>query len=159
VSAHHLDLDLLTHTFPIGSITGRVDLDLRGLELFDWSPVAFDAKIFTSPGDRSRHRISQRAITSIAGVSGGGGTVAQALGTGFLRFFDTFHYDRLGLACQLRNDVCLMSGIEPTGTGYYIVKGGGLPRIDIIGNAGRVDWPTLVAQLEAGMHSQNIIVR
>jgi len=159
VTARNLDLDLLTHTFPIGSITGRVNVDMRGLELFNWAPVAFDTKIFTSPNDHSRHRISQRAITSIAGVGGGGGTVARALSSGFLRFFDTFHYDRLGLSCQLRNDVCLMSGIEPTRTGYYIVKGAGLPRIDIIGNAGRVDWPTLLAQLEAGMHSQNIIVR
>ncbi len=29
-----------------------------------------------------------------------------------------------------------MSGIEPAGVGYYIVKGAGLPRIDIIGSQG-----------------------
>ena len=80
-------------------------------------------------------------------------SVSAVLQSGFLRFFKTFHYDRLGLSCQLRNDVCLMGGLEPTATGYYIVKGGGLPRIDIIGNAGRVDWPTLLAQIQSGMQS------
>jgi hypothetical protein len=154
LTARNLNLDLLTHTFPIGSITGRVDAEMRGLELFNWTPVAFDARIFTVPGDRSPHRISQRAVTSISGLGGGGGSVSAALQSGFLRFFKTFHYDRLGLSCQLRNDVCLMSGLEPTETGYYIVKGGGLPRIDIIGNAGRVDWPTLLAQIQSGMQSQ-----
>jgi hypothetical protein len=159
VSARHLDLDLLTHTFSIGSITGRLDADIKGLELFNWSPVAFDARLQSTPGDSSEHRISQKAVTSISGVGGGGGGVTAALQSGVLQFFKTFHYDRIGISCQLRDEVCLMSGLEPARTGYYLVKGRGLPRIDIIGNAGRVDWTQLVAQISASMHSQNIIVR
>jgi hypothetical protein len=159
VTARHLDLDLLTHTFSIGSITGRLDTDIKGLELFNWSPVAFDARLQTTPGDRSKHLISQRAITSISSVGGGGGGVTAALQSGVLKFFHTFRYDRIGISCQLRDEVCLMSGIEPARTGYYLVKGRGLPRIDIIGNAGRVDWPQLVGQIAASMHSQNITVR
>lgn len=43
-----------------------------------------------------------------------------------------------------------MDGVEPaSGTSYYIVKGSGLPRIDIIGNARRVNWNRLVGQLKA----------
>jgi hypothetical protein len=159
VAARHLDLDLLTHTFSIGSITGRLDADIKGLELFNWSPVAFDARLQTTPADRSKHLISQRAITSISSVGGGGGGVTAALQSGVLKFFKTFHYDRLGMSCQLRDEVCLMSGLEPARTGYYLVKGRGLPRIDIIGNAGRVDWTQLVTQIAASMHSQNILVR
>jgi hypothetical protein len=159
VTARRLDLDLLTHTFTIGSITGRLDADIKGLELFNWSPVAFDARLQTTPGDRSKHLISQRAITSISNVGGGGGGVTAALQSGVLRFFHTFHYDRIGISCQLRDEVCLMSGLEPARTGYYLVKGRGLPRIDIIGNAGRVDWTQLVGQIAASMHSQNILVR
>ena len=53
VTARHLDLDLLTHTFSIGSISGRLDADIKGLELFNWSPVAFDARLQTTPGDKS----------------------------------------------------------------------------------------------------------
>jgi hypothetical protein len=159
VTARHLDLDLLTHTFSIGSISGRLDADIKGLELFNWSPVAFDARLQTTPGDESEHRISQRAVTSISSVGGGGGGVTAALQSGVLQFFKTFHYDRIGISCQLRDEVCLMSGLEPAKNGYYLVKGRGLPRIDIIGNAGRVDWPQLVAQISASMHSQNITVR
>jgi hypothetical protein len=160
VTARQLDLDLLTHTFSIGSITGRLDADIKGLELFNWSPVAFDARLQTTPADRSKHLISQRAITSISSVGGGGGGgVTAALQSGVLKFFQTFHYDRIGISCQLRDEVCLMNGLEPARTGYYLVKGRGLPRIDIIGNAGRVDWTQLVGQIAASMHSQNVLVR
>jgi hypothetical protein len=52
-----------------------------------------------------------------------------------------------------------MSGIERVGIGYYIVKGRGIPRIDIIGSTGRVDWPRLVSQIVAGMRAENVQVR
>ncbi|MFT3771594.1 MAG: hypothetical protein QM820_39780 [Minicystis sp.] len=35
ITARNLDLDQVTHTFPIGGITGRLDADIGGLELFD----------------------------------------------------------------------------------------------------------------------------
>jgi len=158
VTARRLDLSLVTRTFPIGSITGRLDADINRLELFNWSPVAFDAKLYTSPGDKTKKLISQKAVTSISNVGGGGGGVTAALQSGVLRFFDDFRYDQLGITCKLENDVCLMGGIEPAGIGYYIVRGKGLPRIDIIGNQGRVAWPQLVGQISAGMHS-NVVVR
>ena len=158
VTARGLDLDLVTHTFAIGSITGLLNADVKGLELFNWSPVAFDARLYSTPGDRSKHLISQKAVASISNIGGGAGGVAAALQSGVLQFFHTFHYDRIGISCQLRGEVCLMAGIEPARTGYYLVRGSGVPRIDIIGNAGRVDWPQLVAQIEASIHSQNVTV-
>jgi hypothetical protein len=42
-----------------------------------------------------------------------------------------------------------MRGIGPARNGYYIVRGRGLPRIDVVGNAGRIIWPQLVANLKA----------
>ena len=33
------------------------------------------------------------------------------------------------------------------GVGYYIVKGAGIPRIDIVGNAGRVNWNQLISSI------------
>lgn len=159
VTARDLNLDLVTRTFPIGNITGRLNADLTGLQLFAWSPVAFDARLYTTPGDRSRHRISQKAVTSLASVGGGGGAVTSALQSGFLRFFQTFRYDRIGLTCVLRNEVCRMSGIEPAAKGgYYIVKGRGLPRLDIIGNEGLVNWTQLLSQVESAMRSGGVVV-
>jgi hypothetical protein len=151
VRARDLDLLQVTSTFSVGNITGKLEADVLGLELFAWSPVAFDARLATPKGDRSKHRISAKAVGNLSNIGGGGGSVMQSLQSGALKFFDDFNYDRLGLTCKLRDDVCLMSGVEPAGVGYYIVKGSGIPRIDIVGNAGRVNWPQLVSQVVDGM--------
>jgi len=41
-----------------------------------------------------------------------------------------------------------MDGVAPAQRGYYIVKGGGLPRIDVVGFSRRVDWKTLIQRLK-----------
>lgn len=160
VRARGLDLNLVTHTFAFGSMTGRVDADVTGLKLFDWSPVAFDARLYTMPGDRSPHRISQNAVTRIAGLGGSSGAVTAALESGVLRFFHTFRYSRVGIGCRLRNEVCMMSGAgaAPDG-GYYLVQGSGIPRLDIIGNVHRVNWPQLIGQIAAGMREHGFVVK
>jgi len=158
VTARRLDLALLTNTFSIGSITGRLDADINDLELFNWSPVSFDARLYSTPDDNSKRMISAKAVTSISNVAGGGGGVTAALQSGVMRFFDEFRYDQIGIACRLENEVCLMSGIEPAGIGYYLVRGRGLPRIDIIGNQGRVAWPQLMGQIASSINS-DVVVR
>lgn len=153
-----LDLDLLTSAFSFGRITGRLSGAIHGLELFNWQPVAFDARLYTSPG-RTRQRISQRAVQNIGSIGGGGAGVAAALSSGFLRFFEEFNYARLGITCKLENEVCEMGGVGPAPNGgYYLVQGRGLPRIDVIGNARRVDWPRLVGQLAAATASSGPVV-
>jgi hypothetical protein len=148
VRARDLDLGLVTQTFEVGSITGRLEADILGLELFAWSPVAFDARLATPKGDKSRHRISAKAVSSLSNVGGGGGGVVQALQSGVLKFFDEYNYDKLGITCRLRGDVCAMSGVEAAPNGYYIVKGAGIPRIDIVGNQGRVSWNVLMSSIQ-----------
>ena len=147
VRARNLDLGLVTQTFEVGSITGKLEADVLGLELFAWTPQKFDARLATPKGDKSRHRISAKAVSSLSNVGGGGGGVVQALQSGVLKFFDEYSYDKLGITCKLRGDVCEMAGIEPAGVGYYIVKGAGVPRIDIVGNAGRVNWNQLMSSI------------
>ena len=154
VRIERLDLALVTNTFSIGSITGRLDGALKGLELFNWSPVAFDAFLQTPAGDRSSHRISARAVGNLANIGGGGGGVRTALESGVFRMFDEYNYDRIGIRCRLANDVCTMSGIEPAGIGYFILKGRGVPHINIVGNAGRVNWPQLVSQIATQMRGE-----
>lgn len=157
VTARRLDLSLVTSTFEVGSITGRLDADILGLELFNWSPVEFDARLYSTPGDNSKKLISAKAVGSISTVAGGGAGVIQQLQSGVLKFFDDYRYDRLGIACRLENDVCTMSGIEPARTGYYLVKGRGVPRIDVIGNQGEVAWPQLVAQIASGIKNGPVV--
>lgn len=145
IIARGLDLELITRTFEFGGITGRLDMDVTGLETFGISPVAFDLRAGTPRNDRSRHRISQRAVQNLSKLGGGGATAA--LQSGLLRFFEQFGYSRLGLGCQLRNDVCQISGIEPAPDGFYIMKGSGIPKLDIIGHNHRVEWLTFVSQI------------
>jgi len=158
VGVEDLDLELVTRTFEFGSITGRLSGYISDLEMFDWMPEAFDAFLYTPPDDRGKRRISQRAVTNLSSIGGGsGGGVAAALQGGFLGFFDDFGYDRLGLSCRLANDVCVMGGVMPAPGGYYIVKGAGLPRINVIGSQTRVAWTTLVRQLGAVMESEIVV--
>ena len=145
IKLDNLDLDPLTRTFEFGNIQGRFSGQVDNLQLIDWRPVAFDAKFATPADDKSRHRISQRAVESISKIGGGG--IGGAVSRGFLRVFDEFSYDRIGISCTLRNGVCTMDGVAPAQQGYYLVKGGGLPRIDIIGYAHRVDWDTLLERI------------
>lgn len=159
IDVDRLDLAQVTSTFEFGMITGRLSGHVRDLETFDWMPVAFDASFYSTPGDKSKRRIDQRAVSNLSSIGGGsGGSVTSALQGGFLRFFDSFGYDRLGLSCRLENDVCHMDGVARADTGYYIVKGSGLPRIDVIGNQRSVAWSRLVRQLAAITQSPGPIV-
>ncbi|MBA3564213.1 MAG: hypothetical protein H0W33_09445 [Gammaproteobacteria bacterium] len=154
-----LDLESVTDTFEIGRIEGGLDGDVERLRLFRWMPVAFDARVYTPPEDELRHRISQRAVESISSLGGGGGAAA-ALSSGFLQFFESFAYARLGLGCRLENEVCHMQGIAPAPEGgYYIVEGKWLPRIDVIGHAEHVDWPVLLEQLRSLANADDVVVR
>ena len=158
IDVDNLDLKLVTNTFSFGMITGRLSGRVEDLETFDWMPTAFDARFYTPPGDRSKHRISQRAVTNLSSIGGGsGGGVAAALQGGFLKFFDSFGYERLGLSCRLANDVCTMRGVENTAGGYYIVKGSGLPRINVVSSQSRVAWTRLVRQLGTIMDSKIVV--
>ena len=146
VILRNLDLKLVTGAFSFGEIQGRLEGTIADLRLVDWEPVQFDAELRTSPKAKPR-RISQRAVNSLSSI-GGGGAVA-ALQAGVLRVFESFGYEQIGLRCKMRNNRCSMSGVEPAKSGYYIVKGSGLPRLDVIGHANQVDWPELVERLMA----------
>ncbi len=145
VQLDNLDLEALTNTFAFGKIQGRLEGWVRDLRMVAWQPVSFDAGLQTPKDDDSRHRISQRAVDNLTSLGGG---VGGALSKTFLRFFEEFSYDRLGLTCKLQGSVCQMGGVGDAKRGYYIVKGGGLPRIDVIGYSHEVDWPTMLERLQ-----------
>ncbi|TJY59777.1 hypothetical protein E4T66_11355 [Sinimarinibacterium sp. CAU 1509] len=147
IELRRLDLAAVTGAFDFGRIEGRLDGDIEGLRVVGWEPVAMNARLYSSPDDRSRHRISQRAIDSISSIGGG---PTGLLSRGFMSFFEDFAYDRIGWRCALDNGVCRMSGIKPgpDGRGYVLVKGKGLPRIDVVGYSTQVNWRTFMAQLK-----------
>lgn len=155
----NLDLEAVTRAFSFGRIEGRLNGDVEQLQMLRWQPVAFDARLVTPEDDDSRRRISQRAIENISAIGGGG--ASAALSAGFLRFFEEFAYDRIGISCRLSGGVCHMGGLGPStdGQGYVLVKGRRLPRIDVIGHAREVDWATLVEQLKTVTEGEGPVVR
>lgn len=158
VAIDDVDMAPMTDAFGFGSISGRMDGYIRDLRMVDWSPVAFDAWIGSDPAWKGRRRLSQRAVEDISKVGGGGGLMG-GLQAQALRLFDDFRYDRLGLGCRLRDNVCAMSGVDSAGDGYTIVQGAGLPRIQVVGFRRRVDWPTLVARLKAATEGQTPVIQ
>ncbi|HFD79315.1 MAG TPA: hypothetical protein ENK05_02825 [Gammaproteobacteria bacterium] len=148
VRAEHVDLKTLTRTFDFGRIEGQLRGEVKGLYMEAWQPVAFDAFLATPEGDRSRHRISQKAVDNLSDLGGGG--VGGALSRSFLRVFEDFPYRRLGIGCRLENGVCHMRGVGPAPDGgYYLVEGAFLPHLDVIGHVREVDWQGLLDRLIA----------
>jgi len=145
IDMRNLDLDLLTRTFSFGSMQGRVDVALKGLELSNWKPVAFDGAVRSSPGNYPR-KISQRAVQNISALGGAG--AAAAIQRSFLGIFEQFGYRQLGLSCVLKNGICLMDGIAAAPNGYVIVQGGGIPAITVIGYNRSVSWDELINRLQ-----------
>ena len=144
VSIRRISLAALTQAFSFGRISGRVDGEVLGLELVDWQPAGFNARFFSSPKDDLPHRISQRAVDNLASLGGG---PTALLSTTFLRFFEEFSYEDLGLSCRMSKGVCEMGGIADADDGYFLVRGSGVPRISVKGYNRRVDWASLVERL------------
>ncbi len=146
LNMRELDLDLLTRTFSFGNMQGRIDVDVNNLELQDWQPARFDARLFSSAGNYPK-KISQKAVQNISALGGAG--AAAAIQRSYLRFFENFGYDRIGWSCRLRNGVCAMGGVDDgSGGAYAIVKGGGIPAITVMGYNRDVSWSELVTRLK-----------
>lgn len=154
----NLDLGALTRTFSFGAIEGKLDGDVNKLQLINWQAVQFDAAVYSSPG-RYPKKISQRAVENISSLGGAGATAA--IQRSVLRFFDEFNYKMIGLSCRLRNDLCLMGGVESiseradgkaavntSSSAFVIVKGSGVPAITVMGYNHSVRWDELLSRLK-----------
>ncbi|MFA6164913.1 MAG: C4-dicarboxylate ABC transporter, partial [Methylobacter sp.] len=156
IEIENLDLDQLTRRFEFGGITGKLSGYVRQLYMENWHPVTFFAWLGTPETDDSRHRISQKAVKNIASIGGGG--ASDILSRSFLNLFETFGYDKLGLGCYLHDGVCQLMGVEATESGYAIITGGGLPRIDVIGYNSHIDWNVLMERLKRISTSDKVII-
>jgi hypothetical protein len=156
MEVENLDLYAITQKIKMGEIKGRISGHIRNAYFENWQPVTFYAWFGTPENDNSPHRISQKAVENIASIGGGG--AADVISKGFLRFFDTFGYDRIGFGCYLYQGVCQLMGVEAAKQGYYIIKGGGLPRIDVVGFNPRVDWKLLIKRLSRLTDTDKVIV-
>ncbi|ODB86247.1 hypothetical protein A3195_11460 [Candidatus Thiodiazotropha endoloripes] len=140
-----LDLEQITRTFSFGHIEGGLEGWINGLHLLNWEPVAFQAQFNSPEDDDLPHRISQRAVDNLTSIGNGMGGSLQNT---FLGIFKEFRYNRIELQANLDGDLAELGGIDHPNGGYYLVKGAGLPRIDVIARNRRVAWKTLVERLK-----------
>jgi len=145
LTVRNVDLGELTRTYSFGAIEGQVDGDVKSLVLENWKAVQFDASLATNE-NKQRKKISQRAVENIAALGGEG--TAAALQRTFLRFFDEFNYEKIGISCKLRKDICEMGGVESTPGGYIIVKGSGIPAVNVNGYNNKVSLDDLLSRIK-----------
>lgn len=142
-----LDLTRLTEVLGFGSISGKLDGRMTGFRLVNWEPVAFDARFITDAKKGVKQRISQRAVQDISSV--GDASFFSSLQGRLIGLFSDFGYRQIGIGCRLENQICAMSGLHSAGNAFTIVKGKGVPQLDVIGYNRAVAWPTLLERLMA----------
>ncbi|MBV2091668.1 MAG: hypothetical protein KUF72_12355 [Candidatus Thiodiazotropha sp. (ex Ctena orbiculata)] len=140
-----LDLEQITRTFSFGHIEGGLEGKVNDLHLLNWEPVAFQAQFNSPADDELPHRISQRAVDNLTSIGNG---VGGSLQNTFLGIFKEFRYNRIELRATLDGNLAELGGIDHPDGGYYLVKGAGLPRIDVIARNRRVAWKTLEERLK-----------
>ena len=154
LSLHRLDLQQLTNAFGIGEIEGRIEGSAEDVVLTNWRPQHFRARLQTPAQNPGRRRISHEAVAYLSRVGDGGGNLMV---NQFIRVLNRFPYDKLGFRAELTNGVLTLDGITPAADGlggYYLVKGRGVPHLDIIGHTRKIDWDELVARIKSASESE-----
>ena len=154
LSLHHLDLQQLTNAFGIGEIEGRIEGSAEDVVLTNWRPQHFRARLQTPVQNPGRRRISHEAVAYLSRVGDGGSNLMVSQ---FIRVLNRFPYDKLGFSGELANGVLKLDGIAPAAdgqNGYYLVKGRGVPHLDIIGHTREIDWAELLNRLKSASESE-----
>ena len=147
IEVNKLDLKQLTDTFAFGKIEGSLSGSMAELKLEDWQPAYFEAE-FASPEDDDRpHRISQKALENLNQIGGG---LSGTLSNGFLRFFPSYSYGRIGFSCRLANGICELGGVDETDDGFFLLTRGGVlpPWVDVRGTGRSIKWKELIGGLK-----------
>ncbi|MEY2342146.1 hypothetical protein AB4090_08570 [Acidithiobacillus sp. IBUN Pt1247-S3] len=153
IQLQNLQLKPLTDVFPIGYISGVLNGKVNKLSLLNWQPVSFDAKIATHRDPAVPQEISAAAIEKLTKLGGGG--VSSVFQNLFLQFFRKFSYAKLGIGVDLRDGVANLSGVaNAQNGGFYLLKGQGLPQVNIIGYNRRSNWQELLSRLRAVMEGK-----
>ncbi|MBV7435114.1 hypothetical protein KRX19_08775 [Cardiobacteriaceae bacterium TAE3-ERU3] len=154
IAIDHIDLQRLTHALQVGEIQGRLSGFVRDVALLNWQPQQFDAALETPKQNAGRRQISHEAVQYLSEAGGGSEVVGS-----FVEMLNQFPYEKLGVHALLTGGVLNLNGVEPAPNGgYYLVKGRGLPHLDIIGYGHKVDWDELLARLKAAAESDGAVI-
>jgi hypothetical protein len=140
-----IDLFLLTQTFEFGAVHGVVDGQVHGLQLYGATPSHFSAGLQTRL--EGRRNISVKALNNLSILSQGG--LSAALSRGVYRFVDFYRYRRIGIQCELAEDVFTLHGTARPDSRRYLVDGGVLPpKIDIVASEQPISFREMLRRLK-----------
>jgi hypothetical protein len=131
VIVHGLDLERLSAALNIGRITGRLEGIAEGLRIAYGQPVAFRLRMESMPVRGVSQRVSLQAVDTIS-VLGTGATLSGLGFTLMTTFFREFAYAKIGIACNLENDVFTVQGLIHQDGVEYLVKRPLFAGIDVI---------------------------
>ncbi len=160
VSIAGLNLESFSESLGAGRITGRLDLDLTGLEIAaNGEPLAFRLEARSVPTKGVGQEISLKAVNAISLMSTGASLSSASMSV-FTSIFSTFSYESIGLACALRNDVFRVRGLIKEGGIEYLVKKPTLFGINVV-NANPenvISFSDMLTRFERATHTDEIRV-
>ncbi len=131
VTVDRIDLERFSAALGIGRITGRLSGSITGLRVAYGQPVAFDLRMESVPAKGVSQSVSLKAVNSISLVSTG--SALSGMGISLMTtFFREFPYEKIGLQCELKNDVFTVRGLIHEDGVEYLVKRRFFSGIDVI---------------------------
>lgn len=150
-----IDLDTLTRVLNVAQITGNLSGQINNLALLNWQPQQFDARLETPMDNPGKRRISHEAVQYFTQAGGASAAIGQ-----FVRVLNQFPYEKLGFTAQLQGDKLTINGVAPAENGgFYLVKGSGLPHLDIIGRQHETSFHDLINRINAAIHSDSPVIQ
>ena len=149
-----LDLAILSKTFGLGRITGRLKGEVNNLVMVGTLPERFELRLEDDPSWQGKRRISLKAVRQMAELGGGSASI-------FVPFVKNLRYERLGFSCKLKNDFFHLKGLFHKDGKEYLIKGPRLFGVDVINQnpGGIISFKEMIRRIENILGGQNEGVR
>ncbi len=145
-----LSLEQLTHLYPIGAMSGSMDIDLQGFTLTGSVPTAFQLYFAVREHGGEPREITLRALNNLLFTTGTTQIAAGLFGIG-----DTYRlpYRRFGVRATLQDDVLQLHGLyqDRGGKEYFMQApplGHGVSIINQVPNNG-ISFQEFIRRLQA----------
>jgi hypothetical protein len=134
ISIKDLNLYELTKGTSFGEIEGILQGHIHNLEITNGQPQKFELLLETVKTKGIDQKISVEAMDNIARI-GGGKSPFMGLSGAFITVFERLPYSKMGIRASLANDSFRIKGSDWEGGPDYLVKSGGIPRVDVVNHS------------------------
>ncbi|MBN1831910.1 MAG: hypothetical protein JW896_07345 [Deltaproteobacteria bacterium] len=131
ISIKDINLYELTKGTSFGEIEGILQGHIRDLEIADGQAQKFDLLLESVKTEGINQKISVQAMDNLARI-GGGGSPFMGISGAFITLFERLPYSKIGIRASLANDSFRINGSDWKGGPDYLVKSGGIPKVDVV---------------------------